>query len=67
MKEQADKIEKALEHPLSAKELDIGGRELTQMGLRGPEIGQAMRSALEAIHAGELNNTYDEIARFLQA
>ena len=66
MEEQADKIEKALEHPLSAKELDIGGRELTQMGLRGPEIGQAMRSALEAIHAGKLNNTYDEIARFLQ-
>lgn len=64
---QATKIEKALEHPLSPKELDIDGRELTRMGLKGPEIGQAMRSALEAVHSGRINNTFDEIIGFLEA
>ena len=67
MKEQANKIQNALEHPLSPKELDIGGRELAQLGFRGPEIGQAMGSALEAIHSGTITNTYDDISRFLQS
>lgn len=64
--QQAEKIMGAIELPLKGSELEIGGRELMQMGFKGREIGQAQRDVLSAIHRGEIGNTYDEIVGFLQ-
>ena len=65
MTQQADKIEEALQLPLSPKELDINGREMMELGLRGQQIGDAVRKILAAIHNRQLDNTYDDIVGFI--
>jgi len=65
MGEQADKIEDALQLPLSPAELDINGGEMMKLGLRGQQIGDAFRKVLAAIHDQKLDNTYDDIVGFI--
>ena len=65
MTQQADKIEEALQLPLSPKELDINGREMMELGLRGQQIGDAVREILAAIHNRQLDNTYNDIVGFI--
>ena len=64
-KEAAVMLEKAIDLPLSAKELAIGGGDLARLGLRGAEIGQAQKQIMAAIHDGSLENSPEEIERFL--
>lgn len=52
--------------PLTVKELAIGGRELVQSGYKGAEIGRAQAMILQAVHAGEVSNSYDDILDFLE-
>ena len=65
MTQQADKIEEALQFPLSPKELDINGREMMELGFRGQQIGDAFRKVLAAIHNRQLDNTYNDIVGFI--
>ena len=64
----AENIKKVLDNnlPLVAKELDIGGRELVELGLKGPQIGEAQTKILQAIHSGEVSNSLDDIMSFLE-
>jgi len=64
-RESANMLQDAQELPLSGKELAVGGGDLARMGLRGPEIGNAQRNILAAIHAGEIPNEAEEIESFI--
>ena len=66
MTKQSQKIEQALEHPLSANELDVTGHDLMKLGVRGQEIGNSLRNIIAAVHSGELDNNYNDIIRFVQ-
>ena len=61
------RIEKALSLPMTAKEVALGGRELMQLGLKGPQIGAAQKEIMKAIHAGTIENTPEDIEHFLQS
>ena len=65
MSEQADKIEEALQLPLSPSELAVSGADMMQLGLRGKQIGDALMRTLDAIHNRQLDNTYDDIVGFI--
>jgi len=65
MTQQADKLEKALELPLSPVELDIGGNDIMKLGLQGPEIGNAFKRILAAVHNGQIDNSYNDIIGFI--
>ena len=65
MTQQADKIEEALQFPLSPKELDISGGEMMELGFEGQQIGDAFKKILAAIHNRQLDNTYDDIVGFI--
>ena len=64
--EASEKIEKALSLPLAPKELAVGGRELMQVGLRGPEIGLAQKQLIQAIHDGIVSNEEEQLLDFLR-
>ena len=56
--EAAEQIEAALArqdcHTLA--QLQIGGRQLTAMGLRGPAVGETLRELLFAVMDGRIEN-----------
>ena len=64
--EASEKIEKALNLPLAPKELAIGGRELMQLGLKGPEIGQAQKQLIQAIHNNIVDNEAEQLLDLLR-
>jgi tRNA nucleotidyltransferase/poly(A) polymerase len=64
-REAASEVSAALELPLTSNELAIGGRDLMAMGLKGPQIGQAQREIMQAIHSGEIQNEPEDIKTFL--
>ena len=66
-KDASARIEKALSLPMTAKEMALGGRELMQLGLKGPQIGVAQKEIMAAIHAGTIENTPEDIEHFLQS
>lgn len=43
--------------PIAIRDLAIGGRELMEEGLRGPEVGRALNAAMEAVLANPSLNT----------
>ena len=65
--EASARIEKALALPMTPKELPVGGKDFMQMGLKGPQIGQAQQEIMRAIHAGEIQNEPEEIEQFLRS
>ena len=66
--EKSEKIQRILDAnlPLSSKELAIGGREIVQLGLKGPIIGQMQAKLLQAVHAGEVENEGDALLNYLR-
>ena len=46
-------------------DLAVGGDDLRPLGLRGPEIGAALRSLLEAVISGECDNTPAALLAYL--
>jgi hypothetical protein len=64
-KKIADKLEQALELPLTPKELAIDAGYLMNAGIEGPAIGQAQRKILQAIHNGKLENDAEKIKAFV--
>lgn len=64
--EVAERLAKAEHLPLSPKELEVGGKELMKLGFKGKQIGQAMEAAMEAIHAGRLENERSALIEFIE-
>lgn len=64
----ANKVEKMMNTPLTAKELAVGGEEIAAfLGVKpGKEIGEAQRVMLSALWAGSVNNNRDELLRLIK-
>ena len=55
-REESSKIQNILDKnlPIHPNELAIGGRELVQLGFKGPDIGEMQTKLLHAVHAVKL-------------
>lgn len=67
-----DKLKKAAndlnsgQYPKSIKELAINGNDLMNMGLKGKEIGDSLKSILINIYGDKLKNNKEELFNFLK-
>ncbi|MBR7117378.1 MAG: hypothetical protein IKC87_06695 [Clostridia bacterium] len=52
--------------PYTLSELKVGGNDIAALGLRGPEIGKALLSLLDAVMSGECVNERDALLGLCQ-
>jgi tRNA nucleotidyltransferase/poly(A) polymerase len=64
--EEAALAQEALNYPLTPQELDITGQEIMQLGYQGPDIGNTLKYLLQAVQNDEVENSYDELMRFIK-
>lgn len=62
---QSQEINNSLNLPISVRELDINGKQMMDLGLKGQQIGSAFKKVLSAIYDGYIQNDYEEIRKFL--
>ena len=49
------------------KDLAVRGTDLIPLGLRGPQIGEALQALLEAVMDGKAENTKESLLNYLQS
>jgi hypothetical protein len=52
-------------YPLSLRELKVNGNDLIHLGLKGQEIGQALKSLLMAVYSDKVRNQKNDLLNFL--
>ena len=62
---RASEIRDALKLPLNAKELDITGHDIMNMGYHGREIGQILNNLLKAVHNHKVENNYNKLKEYI--
>jgi len=62
---RASEIRDALKLPLNAKELDITGHDIMNMGYHGREVGQILNNLLKAVHNHKVENNYNKLKEYI--